>query len=85
MRGYLQQTSGMSGEITLVQQTRFRDIPFNPDAVVCRNYFQGCLRKDELEEDVAMGVTGAVFNSLPLEFTAYLDLLKYTTKVKPSG
>lgn len=82
MRGYLQQTSGMIGEITLVQQTRFRDIPFNPDAVVCANYFKGCLRKDGLEKDVAMGVTGAVFNSLPLEFIAYLDLLKYTDKSK---
>jgi hypothetical protein len=27
-------------------------------------------------------VTEAVFNSLPLEFTAYLDLLKYTDKSK---
>ena len=71
----------MIGEITLVQQTRFRDIPFNPDAVVCRNYFKGYLRKDGLEKDV----TEAVFNSLPLEFTAYLDLLKYTDKSKVSA
>ncbi len=72
----------MIGEITLVQQTRFRDIPFNPDAVVCRNYFKGYLRKDGLKKDVAMGVTEAVFNSLPLDVTAYLDLLKYTDKSK---
>jgi hypothetical protein len=78
MKRYLQQTSGMIGEITLVQQTRFRDIPFNPDAVVCRNYFKGYLRIDGLEKDV----TEAVFNSLPLDFTAYLDLLKYTNKSK---
>ncbi len=82
MKGYLQQTSGMIGEVTLVQQTRFKDIHFNPDAVVCRNYFKGCSRKDGLEKNVAMGVTEAVFNSLPLEFTAYLDLLKYTDKSK---
>jgi hypothetical protein len=40
------------------------------------------LRKDGYEKDVAIGVTEAVFNSLPLEFTAYLDLLKYTDKSK---
>jgi hypothetical protein len=51
MRGYLQQTSGMIGEI-------------------------------REKKGVAMGVTGAVFNSLPLEFVAYLDLLKYTYKSK---
>ena len=82
MKRYFQQTSGKIGEITWVQQTRFRDIPFNPDAVVCRNYFKGCLRKEGYEKDVAIGVTEAVFNSLPLEFTAYLDLLKYTDKSK---
>jgi hypothetical protein len=72
MRGYLQQTSGMIGEITLYSK---QDLEIYPLILmhVCRNYFKGCLRKDGLEKDVAMGVTGAVFNSLPLEFTAYLD------------
>lgn len=71
----------MIGEITLYSK---QDLEIYPLILmhVCRNYFKGCLRKDGLEKDVAMGVTGAVFNSLPLEFTAYLDLLKYIDKSK---
>ncbi len=61
------------------------DIAFKPDAVVCRNYFEGCLRERRIRERCSHRFDWSSVQQSTARIHSVLISFEYTDKSKVSG